>query len=343
MIRGRFPSRFLLPGRIMPLETPVALLLYNRPQHTASVLAAIAAAQPRKLLVVGDGPHTDREGDAERVALARAVIERVDWPCEVLTNYAPENLGCQRRVSSGLDWVFGLVEEAIVLEDDCVPDPSFFAYCQALLERYRNDERIASIGGANFAEASHRTRDSYFFSKYFFCWGWASWRRAWQRFDVTMRDWPAWKQNGGLASFAESSAELKYWKRALDAVHGGKTDSWALPFALASFRHGGLNVVPAVNLVSNTGFGDDSTHTRCARHPLANLPVRALGTLQHPATVARNAPADRALFSRCYLPPRSSPWQRLWNSTVRRWAGVRAMWNSTRQSQRPPVSPRRAA
>src|SRR6185295_3256318 len=129
----------------MSLETPVAFLIFNRPDTTARVFEAIAAARPRTLLVVADGPRADRAAEAEQCRATRAIIDRVDWACEVLVNYADENLGCKRRVSSGLTWVFEQTSRAIILEDDCLPHPTFFRYCEELLDRYEDDERVMSI------------------------------------------------------------------------------------------------------------------------------------------------------------------------------------------------------
>src|SRR6267142_406558 len=132
------------------LKTPITFIIFNRPDTTARVFAEIARAKPPKLLIVADGPRVDRMGEAERCAQTRAVVERIDWNCEVLTNYSSVNLGCRNRVASGIDWVFEQVEESIILEDDCVPHPTFFRFCEELLERYRDDERVSQIGGANF-------------------------------------------------------------------------------------------------------------------------------------------------------------------------------------------------
>ena len=168
------------------LSTPVAFIIFNRPDTTARVFAEIAKARPPKLLVVGDGPRANRDGEADRVAEARAIIKNVDWPCEVLTNFSTPNLGCKKRVSSGIDWIFEQVEEAIILEDDCLPDPSFFQFCEEMLARYRHDDRIAMISGDNFLFGQVPVPESYYFSRYCHIWGWASWRRAWKDYDVNI-------------------------------------------------------------------------------------------------------------------------------------------------------------
>ena len=152
------------------LTTPVVFIIFNRPDTTAKVFEAIRQAKPPKLLVIADGARIDKPGEAEKCAAARAIINQVDWQCEVLTNYSNVNLGCRKRVSSGLDWVFEQVEEAIVLEDDCLPHPSFFQYCQELLEKYRDDERIMMISGDNFQFGNETTEYSYYFSRYGHCW-----------------------------------------------------------------------------------------------------------------------------------------------------------------------------
>ena len=141
------------------LNTPVAFLIFNRPETTHRVFAEIARARPRRLLIVADGPRS--EADADKCRAARAVIERVDWQCDILTNYSDINLGCKRRISSGLSWVFEQCEEAIVLEDDCLPDPTFFRFCAELLDKYRNDQRIMMISGNNFQSGYVRGTSSY--------------------------------------------------------------------------------------------------------------------------------------------------------------------------------------
>src|SRR5687767_13684909 len=165
-------------------RTPVALLVFNRPQATARVFEAVARARPPRLLVVADGPRADRPDDGELCHQTRAIIERVDWPCEVMKDYSDTNLGCRKRVSSGLDWVFSNVADAIILEDDCLPEPSFFPFCEELLERYRDDERVAMIRAGNFLEGRRVASTSYYFSRWFHIWGWATWARAWKHNDV---------------------------------------------------------------------------------------------------------------------------------------------------------------
>src|ERR1041384_4077758 len=186
------------------LRTAVAILIFNRPDKAERVFRAIAEARPSKLLIIADGPRSDRPDEAERCHLTRQVVAEVNWDCEVSRNYSSINLGMNGRTVSGLNWVFGLVDEAIFLEDDCLPDSSFFRFCDELLEKYRNDERVMMISGDNYMRGRRVTPHSYFFSHYTGTWGWATWRRAWQYLDIDMDLWPGLRQGVLLETILES-------------------------------------------------------------------------------------------------------------------------------------------
>lgn len=274
------------------LNTPIILLVFNRPDTTKKVFERIAQIKPRKLLVVADGPRRDQPGEAERCRSARAIVDHVDWDCQVLKNFAKTNMGCAARVSSGLDWAFGLVGEAIVLEDDCVPDPSFFHFCEDLLSKYRNDSRIMAIGGMNFQFGHKRTEYSYYFSRYNHCWGWASWRRAWRHYDFEMKLWPEVRDSGWLEDLLLDSTAVTYWTTIFQRVYAGHIDSWAYRWLFACWVQSGLAILPNVNLISNIGFGPEATHTKRVGI-LANLPSEPMEfPLHHPAYVIRDAQAD---------------------------------------------------
>ncbi len=283
------------------LTTPVVLIIFNRPATTARVVAALRQVRPSQLLVVADGPRPHHPDDGSRCAAARAVIETVDWDCNVSTNFAENNLGCRDRVSTGLDWVFSQVESAIILEDDCVAHPTFFRFCTELLEHYADDQRVMAISGNNFQFGQRRTPDSYYFSHYAHCWGWATWRRAWQHYDITMRHWPQLRDQGWLMDLFADPRAVRFWTRILQATYEGRINSWAYRWTLSCWLHHGLTILPNLNLVSNIGFDAAATHTSGARHPFANLPVAAMPfPLRHPPFVIRNARADaytqRTLF-----------------------------------------------
>lgn len=284
----------------MSLSTPVAFIIFNRPDTTAKVFEAIRQAKPQKLFVIADGPRVDRPNEAEKCAATRAIIDRVDWECEVLTNYSDVNLGSKRRPSSGIDWVFSQVEEAIILEDDCLPAPSFFQFCQSLLEHYRYDDRIAVISGTNYQQEQSRTACSYYFSKYPHIWGWATWRRAWKDYDVDLQTWPECKQNNLLRSAFHDTYEQKCWTDIFDKVYAGEFDTcWDYQWLYTCFCQSRLSIEPNRNLVSNIGFGADATHT-FGESPWANMPTHDIWDIDHPRLIIRDYEADLYTFNHLF-------------------------------------------
>lgn len=277
----------------MSLVTPVAFLIFNRPELTKQVFAAIRKAKPKKLLIVADGPRFLEE--IEKCQKAREIITKVDWDCEVLTNFSETNLGCKKRVSSGLDWVFSEVEEAIILEDDCLPAPSFFDFCQTLLEHYRHDERVMHISGDNFQNSQNRNNYSYYLSKYIHVWGWASWRRAWNYYDVDMKMWSEFKKIGMINSICESIDEQTYWNNIFENVFNGAINTWDYQWLYACWSQSGLSIIPSLNLVSNIGFGPDATHTT-SESSLSRLSVTDIWDIKHPKLIVRDANADNYTF-----------------------------------------------
>lgn len=278
----------------MSLETPVAFIIFNRPDLTEQVFQAIRQAQPKKLLVVADGPRSDRPGEAEKCTAARAVINQVDWECVVLTNYSDVNLGCKYRVSSGIEWVFSQVEEAIILEDDCLPSSSFFSYCEALLKKYRNDTRIMHIGGHNCLCSDITSPYSYYFSGLTQIWGWASWRRAWQIYDVEMAQWPlAEKRYPSILERFGSQEAMDHRRKIWEKTYLGLIDSWDYQWLFAVCSQNGLCILPKVNMISNIGFGQDATHTAVHDSSRENLPRgETFFPLIHPPLMLRDAESD---------------------------------------------------
>jgi hypothetical protein len=280
----------------LPLRTAVAFLIFNRPDKAKQVFDTIARARPPKLFIIADGPRPDRPGEAERCRLARRVVEEVDWDCEVLTNYSSTNLGMNRRTVSGLSWVFEFVDEAIILEDDCLPDPSFFPFCDELLLRYRDDERVMMISGDNYMRGRRVTNSSYFFSHYTGTWGWATWRRAWQHLDIHMDLWPAHRDGALLEGILESKTYAAFWRHALDRVALGYIRSWDLNWLFTCWTRHGLSIMPSTNLISNIGFGEEATNLVVFNPAIAKLPTaEMLFPLQHPSGMVRSREADEFL------------------------------------------------
>jgi hypothetical protein len=284
------------------VTSAVALLIFNRPDTTARVFEAIAKAKPSKLLVVADGPRPDRLDEADKCAQTRAIINNVDWDCEVITNYSPINLGCKKRVASGLDWIFEQVEEAIILEDDCLPEHSFFRFCDEMLERYRLNERVGMVSGGNLQFGQSRGNASYYFSRYTHIWGWATWRRAWKHYDRDMALWPSFREEGWLDRVFASQGEREYWKNSFQWVYDGKLDTWDCSWTFAAITHGMLQVVPNVNLISNIGFGPEATHTHVVGIH-ANMPIQPIVfPIKHPKFVLVDEEADRYISNNQIAP-----------------------------------------
>lgn len=278
----------------MSFSTPVIFLIFRRSDLTSRVFECIRQARPQKLLIIADGPRDTAE--SVLCQQTRAITEQIDWDCEVLRNYSESNMGCRQRVSTGLDWAFEHVDEAIILEDDCVPHPSFFSYCQELLDRYREDNRVVVISGDNFQRGQIRGKFSYYFSNYSHCWGWATWKRAWHNYDHNLEFWPSFRDGKYLEEILDSDLEIQYWTDIFERLYQfGKPSSWAYVWTFTCWLNRGLTVLPNVNLVSNIGFRDDATHTMNSNN-VSNLPVKDIGTLQHPDFIARDRNADMYTF-----------------------------------------------
>jgi hypothetical protein len=274
----------------------VAFFGFNRPDCSKIVFEEIRRYRPERLLLVADGPRYDVPTDKDRCEAVRNIMKSVDWKCDVKMDFSEKNLGCKRRMSSGIDWVFSQVEEAIILEDDCVPSADFFWFCSEMLVRYRDNPSIMHIGGSNFQAGRVRGDGSYYFSRFCHIWGWASWRRAWQHYDVAMSSWPEAKLKNWISTVHQTRIEHEYWTCRFDEIYSGKIDTWDFQWAFAFWRNQGLAVLPNVNLVRNIGIGrPDATHTK---GPDASMEVLTgtLGEIRHPSKIAVDQEADRFTF-----------------------------------------------
>lgn len=318
---------------------PVVLLGFNRPETTAEVMRVVAAARPSKLFAVLDGPRPGHPGDQESCLAVRQVVEAsIPSGCELVRFYQDTNLGCRENVARGLDRVFAEVEEAVILEDDCVPDPSFFPFCAELLERYRHDPRVGMIAGTNYQNGVRVTEDSYYFSRHAHIWGWATWRRAWVLRDLSMSAWPVLRPTGWLREVTGSDRACRYWRRIFDDCHRpqeGSLNSWAVPWNFTCWLHCMRAVIPVMSLVRNSGIGPEATHSRTTPGGL-RFPVEPMEfPLRHPAEFSVHAEADarteRIFFGRSGMMERiywalGAPvplaTARRWQRTVRRWIPV---------------------
>lgn len=275
-----------------PTDVPVLLLVFNRADTVAKVMDALRQIQPKFLYVAADGPRSTRPGEHEKTQAAREVAMAIDWPCDVKTLFRDENMGCRRAVSTAIDWFFEQVEEGIILEDDCIPDPSYFRFAQELLTRYRDDRRVMVIAASHFHGTSHQSPYSYFFSRYNHCWGWASWRRAWQSYDRAMTLWPALRETDWLLGIGNGSRLFRrYWTEIFDRAYAGQIDSWAYRWTFSCWAQNGLSILPMGNLVRNIGFDNDAAHTSGKNEWELKLQQMDF-PLVHPPCMVRDVEAD---------------------------------------------------
>ena len=269
--------------------SPILLLTFNRPDTTKRVLEAIAPHKPKHLFVACDGPRPHVDGDAELVKQVRDTIrDGVTWDCELHTLYHDTNQGLKRGVVGAIDWFFSHVTEGIILEDDCLPHPDFFSYCDELLERYRYEERIWAVQGDNSLKMKLSGNASYGFIPYALIWGWATWKRAWDHYDGDLDNWKKIRGTKAVNTLWPDRIERKIRSEALDAMLEDPDVTWDYQWMFTVSYNRGLTIVPRHNLVSNIGWGrPDATHTTGtgSRQDAATFSILPL---THPTTVTQD-------------------------------------------------------
>lgn len=283
------------------LNTPVLFLTFNRLDTTEQVFEAIRRARPPRLYLASDGPRDSRPGEEEKVKNVREyVLGHIDWECEVKTLFREKNLGCKYAVSGAISWFFENEEMGIILEDDVLPVSSFFPYCEELLERYRDDERIFMISGCNLISNRFTPESSYFFSKCNMIWGWAGWRRSWKHYDVEIKKWEEWKKSGGLRLlFKNNWAAKLHYKKIFTAIQEGLIDTWDYQWTFATWVNDALSIIPSNNITQNIGFGIDATRKwDGVPKYVSELSTKdMLFPLNHPTKIALNQKADHIYWT----------------------------------------------
>lgn len=277
------------------LNTPVAFIIFNRPDTTKEVFEQIRKAAPEKLYLISDAPRAEREDDIIKVEETRKYVEEhVDWDCKVYKNYAETNMGCRDRVASGISWVLKQEERTIILEDDVVPAQEFFRFCQEMLEAYEDNPRVMMVSGTNLLK-NYRMSTPYTFSCFSSIWGWATWRRAWEKYDIDVADWPEVKKAGTMKKVQNGLAYL-FLKRNIDSVYTKKKDTWDIQWDYCRHKCHGLGIVPRENLICNIGFGrEDATHTSGNSEEDFSY-----GNMQFP--IEKNVPVKRdVLYDQAYI------------------------------------------
>lgn len=284
----------MIPAQSHPIP-PVLFLVFNRPDLARRVFARIREARPARLFIAADGPRPDHPDDVPACRETRLLAAQVDWPCEVKTLFRDANLGCRAAVSSAITWFFEHVEAGIILEDDCLPDLSFFPFCAELLEKYMHNDSVASISGDCFDPRRYRKGVSYSFSKYQHIWGWATWKRAWKHFDVNVTQTrnelcdASWHER-----FHKDKMVASYWHKIANDYHSGNINTWDYPWMFGCWVRCAHCIVPTTNLVANIGFDARGTHTKSAGHRLSDIALRPIVfPLSHPNVVERDRYLER--------------------------------------------------
>lgn len=283
-------------------DVPILLLVFNRLDTTVKVFSEIKNQHPKKLFVASDGPREDKIGELESVNNVREyILKNIDWPCEVKTLFRTKNLGCKIAASSAITWFFENVEEGIILEDDCLPDVTFFRFCQELLEKYRDVDSIMSIGGSNFQNGIKRNDFSYYYSSIIHVWGWATWRRAWSKYDLGINNLSEFIEKKVINNYFGSFVERKYWIDNFKDARDGKIDTWDYAWFECCLYNSGLTCVPNRNLIKNIGLGHkDATHTTQKIDELI-VDLEPLDfPLSHPPIIKRDESADSYFNNKSY-------------------------------------------
>jgi hypothetical protein len=284
-------------------QAPVLFIIFNRPEQTKKVFEMIRKAQPKKLYVAADGPRNNGKDD-QRCKETRAIIDVVDWDCDVKTLFRDENIGCGLGPKRAIDWFFENEEEGIILEDDCLPSESFFKFCSELLVKYRDNSQVMHIGGSNFQNGYVSDSDySYYFSNFSHEWGWASWRRAWKHYDYEVSTYPELKKKGYFDGYFSNFIEKKYRLSKVEkTINAEEVTWWDYQWDYTKLINSGLSIIPHQNMIQNLGFGEDATHTTSANDKRQeNKAFDISFPLAHPNFIIRDGKADRRYFKKFFI------------------------------------------
>lgn len=275
----------------------ILFICFNRPDHTKRVFEAIRAAKPSNLYICADGPRNDVDDDLHLCSQVREIVSVVDWDCTVHRNYQMQNLGCRVTVSNAIDEFFSMYEDGIILEDDCLPSESFFPFCQAMLERFRFNDKIMQINGTYYLDQTFPIRENYYFSKINSCWGWATWRRAWEKNDFNLSDYIDSKKDGMIKRYYGDSGIARWMNFYFEDAFKPHCRVWSTAWAYSIMKHDGLCVNPTVNLVENIGFDDTGVNGGLDSFKLYNqFKSKLFSEGNHPKSVYWNRMADILYF-----------------------------------------------
>jgi len=270
-------------------NTPILFLIFNRPSTTARVFSQIQKMKPSKFYIAADGPRDHKEKEiCEQV---RDMVVAIDWECDVFKIFRDENLGCAKAISEAISWFFELEPEGIILEDDCLPSDSFFGFCSAMLERYRDDERIGHINGSNYQNGIIRGDGSYYFSTLTHVWGWAGWRRVWKDYQLRPASFIQFEKMRRIEQMPAHAPFKDIWLHNFRVHCVGTASSWDYQYSYLNLINHRLTVIPNTNLISNIGCSDNPTHF-IQDHPLADVPLCEMEEIVHPSFFIADIEAD---------------------------------------------------
>ena len=292
---------------------PVMICGFNRPDCLNQVFDRVREAKPSQLFLVLDAPREGRPDDVEKNNACKEIFKNIDWPCEVVRDYAEKNMGCRKRMASGITNVFKSVDRCIILEDDCVPHLSFFGFCDEMLKRYNGDSRIGSIVGFEEHPYLRKRECSYYFDRFPGCWGWATWRRAWELFDNSQRYWDVISSGEFLETIFRDKKQIKRITRWFDDSCSGKSNSWATQWWLTHIVQNLLAIHPSVNLITNIGY--EGAHNAGKVRGVHDVSSNGISfPLKHPVFVMPDV-VDEAIMRSRYA--QSSLLKRIVNKVLR--------------------------
>lgn len=284
----------------MSYEIPILINAFNRPENTEKVFQAVKDIKPKHLFLAIDGPRSGNNFDKESAEVIKKIFANIDWDCDVKTLYRDSNLGCPKAIPGAIDWMFSYVEEGIILEDDCLPDKSFFKFCEEMLQRYKENEAVIMIGGNNFFPNQKFSECSYFFSRYSYIWGWATWKRAWKLFDPDIKTYLEFKQNR-MKKKLPNISERFFWRTSFDNKYYKYHDGWGVKWFYALISNDKVGIVPKENLVTNIGFGPDATVTKKLKKQYIVEANKIEFPLKHPKYIQDNEKYSRKFFKVIFL------------------------------------------
>ena len=277
-------------------DIPILFLIFNRPDTTEKVFNKLREIRPKYLYVSADGARANKPGEYEKCEQTKDILKKIDWDCELNANFSEINLGCKSGVTKGINWFFENTEQGIILEDDCIPDNTFFNFCKDMLNRYRDEKRIMHIGGVNFQDSHKRGDKSYYFSRLCHVWGWATWKDRWNKYDVKMSDYNDDTYNKVSQNITNDKEIIKYYKRLFDEVKNNKLDTWDFQWVWTVWKNDGLSIIPNVNLVKNIGFGTDATHTVNTSSKISELNTGSISEISFNDLIEPDSDADRYTY-----------------------------------------------